>query len=103
MTANRIAYLAQRLIGDFDEATGQTPDMFGSIVIYADDEAEARQLAESMLPPHPGSWLRVSPHMSGIPTDEGLKEIAAEQKAAEQQMRQAGGARADGTSDYYVS
>jgi len=100
---NRIAYLAQRLMGDFDEKEGRVPDMFGSIVVYADNEAEAKVLADSMLPPHPGSWLRVQPHMSGIPTDDGLKEIAAEQAAAEAQMRQAGGARQDGTSDYYVS
>ncbi len=100
---NRTAYLAQRLLGDFDEKTGQRPDMYGSIVVYADDEAEAKLLAESMLPPGPpGCWLRIQAHMSGVPDDAGLRQIGQEQDAAERALQMRGSAGGSQVSDYYI-
>lgn len=79
----RAAYLVQRLMGPLPQKEGdQIPDMSGSIVVYADNETEARKLGEAALPKgqYPG-WLRVQETASAIPDDSELKEA---QKAAKE-------------------
>ena len=100
---NRTAYQAQRLLGKFNEKTGQTPELVASVMIYADNEAEARVIAEAMLPTEPGAWLRIQSTTSGVPDDDELRQVAAEQAEAEKRIALSSGVKADGTSSYYVS